>query len=356
MSEMFLGCSNLLVLNLRDFNTLSTSESNMNNMFDGCAALTTVYVGDKWGYPAGTTDSDVLGSSNAMINRNTEDPIEIHDTYLKSGEEFRDAVKGKSTSKQATKIVFTQKVKPASTAAINMAYDGSDKVVGWKEGTVFYVSTQSSEKIYASMNCKEMFSGLDKLEEIDFDNLDTSNMTTMESMFSYCSSLKSLDLSGFDTRNVTNMDRTFKDCYALESIEWGQNINTENVTSMASTFSDCSKLNDLDMTRFNTAKVTDMSSMFWCCESLKSVDLRSFNTAKVTDMSDMFYACRNMNVADISSFEISQEPEMDDMFYACDALTTVYISDSESWNDIELSKLINNNLSADDIFQVKTAE
>lgn len=46
----------------------------------------------------------------------------------------------------------------------------------------------------------------------------------------------------------------------------------------------------------------------------------------------------------------------DDMFYACDALTTVYISDSESWNGIELSALINDNLSADDIFQVKTAE
>ena len=297
-----------------------------------------------------------MGSSNAIINRNTEDQIEIHDTYLKSGEEFRDAVKGKSTSKQATKIVFTQKVKPASTAAINMAYDGSDKVVGWKEGTVFYVSTQSREKIYAAMNCNKMFSDLDKLEEIDFGNLDTSNMTTMESMFSYCSSLKSLDLSGLDTGNVTNMDCTFEHCKALESIEWGQNINTENVTSMASTFSDCSKLKDLDMTRFNTANVTNMSYMFNYCESLNSVDLRSFNTAKVTDMSDMFWACSSLGVADISSFEISQGPEMDDMFYACGALTTVYISDSESWNDIELSTLIDSDLSADDIFQVKKAE
>ena len=70
----------------------------------------------------------------------------------------------------------------------------------------------------------------------------------------------------------------------------------------------------------------------------------------------MFWACSSLSVADISSFEISQGPEMDDMFYACGALTTVYISDSESWNDIELSTLIDSDLSADDIFQVKKAE
>jgi surface protein len=77
-----------------------------------------------------------------------------------------------------------------------------------------------------------------------FKDVDTSNVTDMNSMFYNCSSLTSLDLSGWDTSKVTNMGGMFGDCSALTS---------------------------LDLSGWNTSNVTDMSDMFYDCNALKTI-------------------------------------------------------------------------------------
>ena len=47
------------------------------------------------------------------------------------------------------------------------------------------------------------------LTDVDFTNLDTSAVTSMDGMFSWCSSLTSLDVSSFNTSAVTNMANMF---------------------------------------------------------------------------------------------------------------------------------------------------
>ena len=51
-----------------------------------------------------------------------------------------------------------------------------------------------------------------------FKDVDTSNVTNMNSMFNSCRNLTSLDLSGWDTSKVTDMDSMFTNCSALKTI------------------------------------------------------------------------------------------------------------------------------------------
>ena len=56
------------------------------------------------------------------------------------------------------------------------------------------------------------------LEEINFNNFDTSKITSMEGMFYGCSNLKSLDLSNFNTSKVTLSDFMFYNCTSIKYI------------------------------------------------------------------------------------------------------------------------------------------
>ena len=57
------------------------------------------------------------------------------------------------------------------------------------------------------------------LRTIDVTNLDTSQITDMNSMFIGCMGLTSLDVSHFDTSQVTNMSNMFYYCTGLASFD-----------------------------------------------------------------------------------------------------------------------------------------
>lgn len=137
-------------------------------------------------------------------------------------------------------------------------------VVGWLDGTAFYVSSQTpGQKVLANKDCSYMFfanknesKSLDNINHIDFMNLDTSLTENMSFMFKYLGDDKKLELdcSGFDTGNVTSMESMFDTTYAVK----------------------------IDVSGFNTSKVTTMESMFNDSQSIRSLDLSSFDTSNVT--------------------------------------------------------------------------
>ena len=57
-----------------------------------------------------------------------------------------------------------------------------------------------------------MFNECSSLEELNFNNFNTINVTFMMCMFYQCSSLKELNLNNFNTINVTFMDNMFYGC------------------------------------------------------------------------------------------------------------------------------------------------
>lgn len=175
------------------------------------------------------------------------------------------------------------------------------------------------------------------LISVDFKNIDTSNVITMQSMFSGCKALTSLDLSEFDTSNVFIMNNMFYECSFLESLDMS-GFNTSKVTDMNCMFYNCNSLKSLDVSEFDTSKVTDMKYMFAGCSSLKALDLSNFNTSKVGEtlrdnvgnMNYMFFKCSSLESLDLSDFETSKVTNMDHMFAYCSSLKSLNVSNFDT--------------------------
>ena len=70
---------------------------------------------------------------------------------------------------------------------------------------------------------------------------DTKKVTDMNNMFSGCNRLKNLNISNFDTTNVKNMKNMFFECTKLEKLDL-KNFNITNVTDMGNMFGNCQNL------------------------------------------------------------------------------------------------------------------
>ena len=162
-----------------------------------------------------------------------------------------------------------------------------------------------------------------KILSIDKWNIDTSNVTDMNSMFSSCSSLNTLDLSNFNTSNVTNMGGMFYSCSSLKTLDLS-NFNTSNVNDMGQMFYNCTELASLDLRSFDTRDVKYMFYMFYGCSSLTSLDLRSFDTYNVINNTYMFHSCSKLNKLYLSS-----------SFFNSGSITTYDFSKLKSWTDTE---------------------
>lgn len=68
------------------------------------------------------------------------------------------------------------------------------------------------------------------------------------------------------------------------------NVDTSSVYTLNNLFLNCKKLTSLDVSGWDTSHVTDMYQMFSECNSLRSLDLSSFDTSKVTSFSQVFEA------------------------------------------------------------------
>ena len=110
-------------------------------------------------------------------------------------------------------------------------------------------------------NLNNAFDGNRNLNEVDFTNIDTSNITSMEVMFRNCANLKKVDFS---------------------------NCNTTKVTSMGYMFQNCSNLSDVKFTNISTQSLNNTSYMFSGCINLKIIDLSSFNLNVGLNDSGMF--------------------------------------------------------------------
>ena len=171
-----------------------------------------------------------------------------------------------------------------------------------------------------------LFNDISNLEEFEgLSNLDTSQVTSMNSMFANEPKLKSLDLSNFNTSNVTDMRYLFESCYSLKNLDLSS-FNTANVKDMNTMFYLCSSLTNLNLNNFDTKNVENMSNMFFSCFNLTSLNINSFNTSKVTDFSGMFSGCESLTQLDVSHFNTSNVTNMNGMFSSCGNLTKIDVS------------------------------
>ena len=219
------------------------------------------------------------------------------------------------------------------------AYTTSD-IMPWYANRTS-IKAVSFKDVIKPVSTVNWFHECKNLTDVDFTNLDTSEVTNMAYMFYYCSALTSLDLSSFNTSAVTNMDRMFYKCSALTSLDVSS-FDTSAVTSMNGMFGFCSSLTSLDVSSFDTSVVTNMDSMFNSCSSLTSLDLSSFNTSAVTSMENMFSICSSLTSMDVSSFDTSAVTSMFRMFEGCSSLTSLDVSTFDTSAVTSMYSMFNN--------------
>ena len=150
------------------------------------------------------------------------------------------------------------------SSGVSPSYTGNIKI--WLENdtndtTKYIMNVASNETIYFPRDSSSLFQEYRNVKNINFSNIDTSNVEKMEGMFVVCTQLESIDLSKFDTSKVT---------------------------SMRSMFAYCTKLASLDLSNFDTRNVINMNFMFQNCSSLDVVYVGSNWSTANTTTTDMF--------------------------------------------------------------------
>lgn len=222
---------------------------------------------------SGTDTAKYADNYHDIVNYTVSNFRDSKSYTLLSGRSFNDKI-----PENVTAVVFTDKAAPSSVSKVDMtdAQDGS--VVGWLDGTTWYVSSQkANQKIIFNEDSLGMFSCgstntvRHTYNSIQFNHvIDTSEVTDMSLMFDNCSKLTSIDLSDFDTRNVT---------------------------STATMFAYCKGVSNLDLSSFDTSNVKLMTSMFYDCTSLKTIsvsDKWSTENVSINGGTTMFMGCKSI--------------------------------------------------------------
>ena len=132
-------------------------------------------------------------------------------------------------------------------------------------------------------SCKDMFSGLSEVCEIDLTHLDTASVSDMSYMFCGCRKLCSIDLSGFDTGNVSDMSHMFEDT-GLTGINLS-GFDSRCLTSMEGTFSYNDNLTSVNLSGMDLSEI-NLNRCFYACKALKAVNVSG---CTFSGDSDIFY-------------------------------------------------------------------
>ena len=160
-----------------------------------------------------------------------------------------------------------------------------------------------------------------KLKEFKIQDNSTASPTNMSFMFSLCYNLESVDLNNINTSNVTSMDSMFAIDGKLKTVKGLENANTSNVISMNSMFTNCSEMTNssyLFLTKWNNSKCEDMRSMFLNNNKLTSmVNIKMPNVKKASSM------YMGSNITSITGNLLGQKIQSASFIFAnCTSLTT----------------------------------
>ncbi len=359
MEQMFAYCHNLRIVDVSQFNT--SKVENMKYMFYECANLFNLDISN-FDLPTENTDGMFANSSinhltipecaavlseNACVNMNTETnpwelicpagftpvPQETGDGWIKwKGGYFTVVQKEMYAILEENVLTFKYDLlKSKNIADGYTVFDLNDAETspGWYDNraVVTKVIFDESFALAKPVSCRTWFNGMYNLQKIEcIENLNTSEVTSMLGMFTGCERLVNVDLSHFNTSKVTTMRSMFKDCTRLESLDLSH-FDTSKVTTMYAMFHGCKALESLDLSHFDTSLVEDMGYMFMKSDKLTSIEgLDKFNTSNVTSMYQMFYSCSRLQQVDVSHFNTSKVENMAFMFIDCSSLTSVNIS------------------------------
>lgn len=321
-SCMFTGCFALKTLDISSFDTSKTTD--MPSMFSGCYALETIYASSAFTTDNVKNDSYMFSNCRKLKNFDESNSGKTH-AHIGEGGYF--TVAPAWVRFDAATGTLTFQCSSAKTDADTDFFlnEGSD-VPGWypaKSADIKTVVFKRNFRDARPTTCSLWFGSCTNLTSIEgLENLNTSDVTSMDHMFYKCGQLRALDLSGFNTEKVEDMSDMFSNCKNLETLNLSS-FKTNNLTNMSEMFLECNKIAQLDLSGFNTSGVKALDQVFKRCYALESLDLSSFDTKLVTEMSSLFDNCQNLKtiyVSDRFSTYRVKYSNSTNMFNYCDNL------------------------------------
>lgn len=244
MNSMFAGCNAMTTLDLTKFNTAKVTD--MSYMFKDCDALTTILASDKFVATAVTADTEMFDGCTKLSGMVDYDAA-------KTGKEMANCKTGYfiDPTVSIAYVVFD-----ATTGTLTFKYDTAKPVGAYRlnDGVTPPTWLAQSDNIktvvfdapFAAVRpttCYAWFKDCRNLTAINgIENLNTSEVTNMQEMFSNCYMLTILDLTSFDTQNVTDMSYMFGGCAELTTILASDKFVTTAVTNDTNMFQGCNKL------------------------------------------------------------------------------------------------------------------
>lgn len=319
-SFMFAGCIALKTIDISSFDTSKTTD--MTFMFGGCSALETIYASSAFTTDNVKNDFYMFSNCTKLKNYTMSGSGRTH-AHIGEGGFFTVApawVRFDAATGTLTFQCSSAKTDADTDYFLNEAGDDP----GWyqtKSADIKTVVFKRNFRDARPTTCSLWFGSCTNLTSIEgLENLNTSDVTSMDYMFYMCKQLRALDLSGFNTEKVENMRDMFSNCKNLETLNLSS-FKTNNLTNMSEMFLECNKIAQLDLSGFNTSGVKALDLVFKNCYALEALDLSSFDTKWVTDMSSLFEYCQSLKTIYVSDrFSIFKVNNSTNMFRYCNNL------------------------------------
>ena len=319
-SLMFTGCIALKTIDLSSFDTSKTTD--MPSMFSECSALETIYASSAFTTDNVTNDFSMFSNCTKLKNFDLSNSGKTH-AHIGEGGYFTVApawVRFDAATGTLTFQCSSAKTDADTDYFLNEVGDDP----GWyptKSAEIKTVVFKRNFRDARPTTCSLWFFSCTNLTSIKgLENLNTSDVTSMDYMFYKCGQLRALDLSAFNTEKVKNMADMFGYCKNLETLNLSS-FKTNDLTNMSRMFYECNKIVQLDMSGFNTSGVKALDQVFKNCNALESLDLSSFDTKLVTEMSSLFDNCQSLKTIYVSdNFSTYRVKYSTNMFRYCNNL------------------------------------
>ncbi len=233
-----------------------------------------------------------------------------------------------------TAIEWTEENLKNATGTIRIDVKGAPVYAKYysDSGTIKLYTQPSVKDVYLNSDSAAMFWGFKALPKVEFledERINTSNVTSFYLMF-YYSGLKTLDATGWDTSNVSNFGGVFYNS-SLESIEGISDWDVSKGEDFGNMFTYCGNLKKLDLSKWKTSSANNMAQMFFSCGVETVGDLSEWDTSNVKSFVRMFWNCRNLTaVGDLSGWDVSNATEFISMFDGCVKIKSV--GSLSGWN------------------------
>ena len=183
--------------------------------------------------------------------------------------------------------------------------------------SIVYIGIKGVKGNFHSMT--RMCSGCIRIKDIDFENLNTSNVATMDYAFHDCTALGKMDLNSLDTSKVRTMKGMFANCESLKDLSIDK-IDSSRVQNLDSTFLNCYSLDYLNLKNFDAKNLQTTKQMCAGCVNLGKIDLWESGNS---NMQGMFANCYSLQELDLSKFKVSVKTNTDDFIRNCEELKLI---------------------------------